>query len=329
LMQADLRTLVERAGGELVKDRCACPIHGGDNPNGFAVFRGEDGRDMWKCFSRDCGGGDVISFVEVWQYSGYPEKDRFKKACLFLGGDALADPVEMEQLARARHKKAVEERQAAQAKEEARRKELQAEEKHLFYHNQLDDYFRAQWLDRGINESWQNFFSVGGCKEFSISPEHKTSTLTIQIYSVDYEVLNIKHRLLNPLKPTDKYRPERSGLGAFPPFFAFPDTGYDAPVTWVIEGEIKAMVTATITPVAEWQFVGVPGRSQYNSLVENLMGKNVIVVPDPGAEKDAAEFCKAVNGRWLWLPDKIDDMIVEQGYDGSWLLSMEKQARKA
>ena len=321
LQQADLRTLVERAGGELVKDRCPCPIHGGHDATGFSVYH-KDGRDLWQCFSGDCGGGDAIRFVEVWQ------QKTFKQACLFLGGDALADPVEMEQLARARHKKAVAEREAAQAKEDARRKELQAEEKHLFYHNQMDDYFIQQWLDRGIDKTWQNFYSVGGCKEFSISPEYKTPTLTIPIYNVSYEVLNIKHRLLNPLNPKDKYRPERSGLGAFPPFLAFPDAGFNAPVTWVIEGEIKAMVTATITPVAEWQFIGVPGRSQYKSLIEQLKGKDVIVVPDPGAEKDAAEFCRAVGGRWLGLPDKIDDMIIEQDYDGSWLAGMEKQARK-
>jgi hypothetical protein len=321
LARSDLRALVERAGGQLKKDRCPCPIHGGHEPTGFSVYH-KDGRDLWQCFSGDCGGGDAIRFVEVWQ------QKTFKQACLFLGGDILADPIEMEQLARHRHAKAVEERKAAEAREEARRKELQAEEKHLFYHNQLNDYFIDQWDQRGINTMWQGFFYVGGCADFSINAEWKTPTLTIPIFNKNYEVLNIKHRLLNPQNPKDKYRPERSGLGSFPSFMAFPDRGYDGSITWVIEGEIKAMVTATITPNSEWQFIGVPGRSQYKAIAESLKGKNVIVVPDPGAEKDAAQFCKAVNGRWLTLPQKIDDMIVEQGFDGSWLLSMEKQARR-
>lgn len=318
---SDLSALVERAGGELVKGRCACPIHGGHDKTGFAVYQNDE-LDLWRCFSGECGGGDVISFVMAWQGMD------FKRACLFLGGEIASDPQEMERLAKERHAKAVAERVAAQAKEEARRKELQAEQKHLYYHRHMTDFFIEQWLRRGIDESWQGFYSVGGCEDFIVNENWHTPTLTIPIYGADYEVLNIKHRLLNPQNPKDKYRPERSGLGAFPPFLAFPDKGYEGEITFVIEGEIKAMVTATITPDSEWQFIGVPGRTQYNNLVDKLFGKNVIVIPDPNAEKDAAQFCKAVGGRWLSLPDKIDDLIVKHEYDGQWLKELEKQARR-
>lgn len=317
----DLETLVERAGGVLKNGRCACPLHGGDNPNGFSVFE-KDGRQYWKCFTRDCGGGDIIDFVMTWQ------NKNFKQACLFLGGDVLADPVEMERMARERHTKAVIDREAAQQREDARRRELQAEQKHLYYHQHMSDYFIEQWINRGLDESWQGFFSLGGCDDFIINECWHTPTLTIPIFDVNYDVLNIKHRLLKPQNPKDKYRPEKSGLGAFPPLLAFPDKGYDGETTFVVEGEIKAMVTASIAPDSEWQFIGVPGRSQYNGLIDKLFGKNVIVVPDPGAEQDAAKFCKAVKGRWLALPDKIDDIIVSQELDGSWLKNMERQARR-
>lgn len=321
IQQADLRALVGRAGGELIKDRCACPIHGGHDKNSFAVYE-KDGRDFWQCFSGDCGGGDVIAFVMAWQ-----NKD-FKQACLFLGGNIHLDPMEMERLARERHAKAVQEREAAQAKEEARRKELQAEQKHLYYHQHLNEFFIDEWLKRGIDECYQGLWYLGGCADFIINDGWHTPTLTIPIMNTTYEVLNIKHRLLKPQNPKDKYRPERSGLGAFPALLAYPDKGYEGSITWVLEGEIKAMVTATITPDSEWQFIGVPGRSQYKSLVDKLFGKNVIVVPDPGAEKDAAEFCKSVKGRWLSLPDKIDDLIVNHQYDADWLKLMETQARR-
>lgn len=321
LAKTDLRELVARAGGELVKDRSHCPIHGGHDKTGFSVYN-KDGRDLWMCFSGDCGGGDAIRFVEVWQNKS------FKDACSFLGGETMLDPVEMERLARERHDKAVKEREAAEAKEEARRKELQAEQRHLYYHSQLNDFFVSEWLNRGIDESWQGFFCVGGCDDFVINADWHTPTLTIPIYDEHYEVLNIKHRLLKPQNPKDKYRPDRPGLGAFPPFIAFPDKGYNAELYFVIEGEIKAMVTATITPDSEWQFIGVPGRSQYKGLVDKLKGKNVVVIPDPGAEKDAAEFCRSVGGRWLSLPEKVDDLIVAQGYDGQWLQTIERQARR-
>lgn len=322
LRKTNLSDLVARAGGgEIRKGHCPCPLHGGDNPTGFSIFE-KDGREFWKCWTRDCGSGDVIDFVMVWQ------EKTFKEACEFLGGGTLSDPVEMEKLARERHAAAVLEREAAQQREDARRKELQAEQKHLAYHQSMNDFFINQWVQRGIDESWQGFFSVGACEDFVINDGWHTPTLTIPIYGIDYQVLNIKHRLLNPQNPKDKYRPEKSGLGAFPPFIAFPDKGFDGSVTFVIEGEIKAMVTATVTPDSEWQFIGVPGRSQYKPLIKKLTGKNVVVIPDPGAEKDAAEFCKTVNGRWLALPDKVDDMIVTHGFDGQWLRTLERQARR-
>ena len=321
IQKSDLTVFVERAGGQLHKGHCACPLHGGDNPTGFSVFE-KDGRQYWKCWTRGCGAGDVIDFIMVWQ--GFD----FKRACEFLGGNTLADPVEMERLARERHERAVEEHRRTEQQMEARRKELQAEQKHLYYHNHMTDFYISEWVKRGIDESWQGFFSLGACDDFVINGDWHTPTLTIPVFDSNYEVLNIKHRLLNPQNPKDKYRPERSGLGAFPPLLAFPDKGYNGAVTWVIEGEIKAMVTATITPDSEWQYIGVPGRSQYKGLIKELFGKNVIVVPDPGAEKDAGEFCRAVNGRWLHLPDKIDDLIVSQELDGQWLRMMERQARR-
>jgi hypothetical protein len=321
LQKANLEELVARAGGEVVKGRSICPIHGGHDKSGFAIYK-KDGRELWQCFSGSCGGGDAIRFVEVWQDKS------FKDACEFLGGGLMEDPITMERLARERHAKAVQEREEAQAKEEARRREMQAEQKHLFYHESMTDYYVQQWLNRGLNESWQGFYSVGACTDFIINDGWHTPTLTIPIYSVGYEVLNIKHRLLNPQNPKDKYRPEKSGLGPFPPLIAFPDKGYDGTITWVIEGEIKAMVTGSITPDSDWQYIGVPGRTQYKGLVDKLQGKNVVVVPDPGAEKDAAEFCMSVKGRWLPLPQKIDDMIIAHGFDGDWLRSMEKQARR-
>ncbi|MDQ8200693.1 DnaB-like helicase C-terminal domain-containing protein [Pelagicoccus enzymogenes] len=41
--------------------RACCPIHGGDNKQGFSVT--SDGQ-TWKCFTGDCGSGDIFDFVE-------------------------------------------------------------------------------------------------------------------------------------------------------------------------------------------------------------------------------------------------------------------------
>ena len=325
IRNADLRQLVERAGGNPDGHGMGvCPLHGGQSENGFSIFH-KDGRDYWKCWSGDCGAGDAISFVQKWQGLG------FKEACAFLGGDIVSDPVAMEVSAKARLEKAKIEHEETRLKVEARRIELQAAQLHLEYHNKMKQWGIDAWLARGIDESYQGLWSLGSCDDKTImykGIEYHTPTLTIPIMAQDFSVLNIKHRLLNPPKEKDKYRPEREGLGAFPPFLAYPELGFDGAVIWVIEGEIKTMVTATITPDSRWQFIGVPGKSQFGKLTPELAGKNVIVVPDPGGEAEAAQFCKSIHGRFIRLPDKIDDMINANGYDADWLKSIEKQTRR-
>ena len=66
LSKTDLFDLVQRAGGEIGRDgRCACPIHGGKDGNAFHVYS-DVGKQKWKCFSGDCGGGDALDFVQKW-----------------------------------------------------------------------------------------------------------------------------------------------------------------------------------------------------------------------------------------------------------------------
>lgn len=321
----DLVAFAERAGAKFRKMgreyRSHCPIHGGQNPTGFVVWD-DGGKQRWKCYTDSCGFGDLLDFIQMWQ------KKTFKDAVQFLGGDTFFDPEEMRRLADERHQRAVREREAAQKVEDARRKELQAEEKHLFYHNNMTQYFVDEWIKRGLDECWQGYWSLGGCPDFVVNGDWHTPTLTIPIVDEHYEVLNIKHRLLNPPKPGDKYRPEKTGLGKFPYFLSFPELGYGGDVVWVVEGEVKSMVSASITPDSGWQYIGVPGMSQYGGLTEKLFGKNVVVVADPNAEKEAGEFCKKVNGRFVELPEKIDDLIVAHGYDGDWLRGIERQARR-
>lgn len=45
-----------------------CPVHGGDNPSAFVVDRH---RDLWHCFTRCQGGGDLIELVRRLEGIGY------------------------------------------------------------------------------------------------------------------------------------------------------------------------------------------------------------------------------------------------------------------
>ncbi len=80
---------------------------------------------------------------------------------------------------------------------------------------------------------------------------------------------------------------------------------------------------------AGWQFVGVTNQHGFDKLETDLFkGKKVIVVPDPGFEQKAWSFAKRTGARFLMTPDKIDDLINANGYDGDWLAAMSKQARR-
>jgi hypothetical protein len=323
LSKTDLTDLVEKAGGVVKKNRCACPIHGGHDITGFSIYN-DNGRQHWKCFSGDCGGGDAIDFVMVWR--GYD----FKRACEFLGGDVQADPHEMKRLADERVAKAKAEYEDKQRRFEAARRELQVAERHLVYHQTMGEWARKMWIGRGLDEGMQDFWTLGACEDFVINGDYHTPTLTIPIIGEESNLLNIKHRLVNPQKENDKYRPEKHGLGPFPPFLAIPQMGYDGGMIIVTEGEIKAMVTWASLSEGDIQVIGVPGRSQFKSIAGHLgKQKNVVVIPDPGAEKEALEFARLVNGRYLPTPAKIDDYIIQTNMSANSLYSLLKYARRA
>jgi hypothetical protein len=323
IQSANLRQLVEQAGGEVDNHgRCACPLHGGQNTNAFSVFR-KDGKDYWKCHSGDCGGGDVIDFVRVWQGMN------FKDACAFLHGDVISDPIALEKSAAERLEKAKAEHEETRLKVEARRHELQAAQKHLLYHEQRKQWARDMWTGRGLDEGLQDFFTLGACENFSISADYSTPTLTIPILDEDRLLLNIKHRLIKPLKANDKYRPETSGLGAFPPLLAIPEMGYDGDLIIVVEGEIKAMVTWARLDVSDYQVIGVSGKNSFMRVADQLAGKKVLVIPDPQGEKEAYQLARKVSGRVLEVPNKIDDFLIATNMTSDNFYSLIRQARKA
>ena len=323
LLKTDLFELVRLAGGSPDNHgRCACPIHGGETPTNFHVYT-NNGKQVWKCFSGDCGGGDALDFVQKWR--GWD----FKRAYEFLGGEQQADPQEMKRLADDRHEKARLELEDKQRRMEAARRELQVAERHLLYHNTMQTWARDMWIGRGLDEGLQGFFTLGACDDFIINGDYHTPTLTIPILDEQRNLLNIKHRLVNPQKPSDKYRPETSGLGAFPPLLAIPEMGYDGEMVVVVEGEIKAMVTWARLSVPDIQVIGVAGKNSFIKISQNLQGKKVVVIPDPQGEKEAIELAQAVHGRILNVPAKIDDYLNETDTPSNTFYSMLRQARRA
>ncbi len=51
-----------------------CPVHHGDNPQAFVVDRP---KNLWHCFTRCGGGGDVVKLVQRMDHCNYPEVARY------------------------------------------------------------------------------------------------------------------------------------------------------------------------------------------------------------------------------------------------------------
>lgn len=346
LAKSDLLAYVQRAGGELKgggsRYSCACPLHGGENPTAFSLYF-KDGRWLWNCFTGDCGGGDAIRFVEKWQRFTESERDGkrlsvFQQACEWINGGGIEDAEGMKVSAEQRLEQARIELEAAKEREEARRRELQVAEKHLYYHKTMSEWMREKWRDAGVDDGMQDFWTLGGCDDFPYRYEdvfYHSPTLTIPIFDEYMELLTIQHRLLNPKNPHDKYRPEKTGLHAHP-FLAMPTLGYDGDYVLVMEGSKKAMVSWSKMKGAS-QAIGVPSQEGYKALVETLrpVGKRVVVIPDPNSERNKNSLAKAyylakeVGGKFLQTPMQIDDYILASGMDSNMFYRMVRQARRA
>ena len=326
LSGADLRTLAEQAGCEFTRSgHSTCPLHNGTNAQQFHVWTGTDGRQMWTCFG-DCGeSGDAIDFVMKWR------RLDFRGAVEFLGGSREIDPAEMIAAATERAKRAEAALIAHIAEAQAALADLQHAQRHLAYYEEMKTLNRRQlWRDRGVRDDIQDWLYLGYHDQFRAETKTGTlitNTLTIPIFGKGRELLNIRHRLLNAIDG-DKYRPERTGLG-LPPLLFDPDLGYDAErIVW-IEGEIKAIVTGQTLDTPGVQVAGVAGISNWKQCVDCAQGKRNWVIFDPGAEKHAIEFAKAIGGRVVFLPGKIDDMINAASLNREWVIGILKSARKA
>lgn len=306
----DLVTLAERAGAKFYRAngemRSACPIHKGHNATGFAVYE-QDGKQYWRCFSGDCGGGDVIDFAMKYHNCD------FRRACEILGGDARPDPEAVRQAATERAERAARDLEEQIARAQDALTELRKAQAWVAYHETLeqDERARSLWRARGVPDDWQNYWQLGYCNSFPVATKAgrlTTSTLTIPIFGLGWEALTIRHRLLSPPTPDDKYRPDRPGLSSHP-FLCDPDKGLNSQRILIVEGEIKSMVTYLTLDDVDLQVIGIPGKTQFGKIADQLKGHDVIICFDPDADLEANTAAKQVNGRVIRMTMKIDDAI--------------------
>lgn len=332
-LRSNLLEWAEKAGAHFHKAghewRSACPLHGGNNNDAFAIYS-ERGEQKWKCFTGPCGQGDIYDFISRWQNCDLPEAYRM------LGGEEQPDPQAIARAAAEQARRAEIALQEQIEKAQRALDELQRARKWLAYHAELtgNEQARRLWAERGIPQDWQDFWELGYCKDFAISAGdglHHTPTLAIPIKDCEWNVVNVRHRLLNPLKPGDKYRPDRPGLPAMP-FMAHPGVALNADRILIVEGEIKSMVTYRTLYTGEDktpQVIGIPGKTQFKNIAASLQGHDVWICLDPDAGQEAQEAARMIGGKIITLPMKIDDAILAGELDRNALAWRMATARKA
>lgn len=218
---------------------------------------------------------------------------------------------------------------------------LRKEQAWIRYHDFLTEAVREIYRIRGIPDFWIDYLGLGynperGYRsrgEYYISP-----ALTIPVFEPGSRlVVNIKNRLLKPVDPGDKYRPEIAGLPAAL-YVADPDLKLEGRCI-LVEGEFKAIVTYITLDLPGTVVVGVPSKSPEIDMLKKLDACDPVIIcldPDayrmqPGHQKTAVErMLPAFKGRArvMRLPDKIDDMINARYLDTKSLRRAVDGARK-
>lgn len=330
-MKVDLVDWADRAGARLKKNgrewRGCCPLHGGDNPNGFAIY---DNDSRWTCFTGDCGSGDALGFIMKLKRVGLIE------AIDIVTGGKPIPPDEVVRL-QAEHAERV--ARELQEKIEAATKalaEIRETQIWMKYHEQLlqSGVGRAWWERRGIPEWWQQYWQLGyeTDRRIWIGRELHTPTATIPIFGTEWMVQNIKHRLIGGADvEAGKYRYEYADLGA-PVYLCDPDNK-DLNTVVVVEGEIKAMVTYVTMDNPGWQVIGIPGKNTPIDAIKQYTADatDVFICCDPDTGKmneGLAHELGAGRCRIVETPMKIDDYILECGIGKDKLKTLFNQSRR-
>jgi DNA primase len=289
--------------------RGRCPIHKGENETAFVIY--DDGeKQRYKCWTHDeCGSGDIIDFVMRIECVD------MRRAIEILGGDPFVSTEEIQHAAAERVKRAELWEAKKRAEHEQALSELHQARTWEAYYNYAKEHEEVQsiWAKRGIPIDWQEFWQLGACPKFAYKSKDKlyySPTLTIPIFDDEHtDPINIRHRLLQPIDPGDKYRPERPHLGATP-FMANLYHNKTTSRVLVVEGEIKAAVTYIwLDMQSEFQVFGIPGKKAFQSLVPQLQGRDVWLCFDPDAKEQTVAAAKQVKGRIVPITMKIDDAL--------------------
>jgi DNA primase len=176
------------------------------------------------------------------------------------------------------------------------------------YHHQMTD--RSYWYRQGLSDATIDAYQLGWSPRCPTYQQSPSWTIPVRFRS---KLLNIRHRLIKPPAPGDKYRPEMGGVGNAIFNADLFDQADRNPTVLVVEGEIKSMALTQ----RGFPAIGVPGASSFKESWGRWFAPftEVLVVFDPGAAAQARRAAAMIGdkAKVATLPVKPDDFFVVRG----------------
>ena len=271
------------------------PHKNGEFPDRFRLFLNASGKNKIMGWCRHCG--------YVW----FPDNDK---------------PVSKEEFERWRREQVIREEER-KAEAERAIALLKSERVWEYYHANVVKYEFAQatLASWGIAQEHADAWKLGFIPDYTVhskqNGEYHSPAITIPLWQPDWELRNVKVRVLNPKSSADRYR-KLYKTGDDGAFWTNPMLKTD--VCLMVEGEKKAMVGYAHVPEGV-QVVGLPSKTpSKTTLAQFASFKKIYLCLDPDARQDGS-INKAVQelGKFrtyvINLPGKVDDMIVHNSLD--------------
>lgn len=301
------------------------------------------GNDEWSAACPKCGGGgnrhDKSDRLRLFAPGGGSGGRVWCRRCgYFEWADAdestPPDPVRIKEAQELRQELA----QQEAARLRARIEELRTASYWQGYHDAMLDEQRGMWRREGISDSLQDYFRLGFVPERTFSNGAETflsSAMTIPIFDVGWQAVNVQYRIINPPPNVGKYR-FTHGLPA-PLYLTDPDNEPSGP-TLLVEGAKKGIILYAHLG-HKFTVVAVPSKSPGQKLVERLSNCDpVYIALDPdayvagkGAKPAANRLVSMLKGRAriVKLPVKPDDLFTKFGGTAAEFLGFMKLAATA
>ena len=305
---ANLPDLTFRGSGEW---SAACPQCGGYNPGRHDVS------DRFRLFDKDNKGN-----ARVW----------CRSCGFFEWADQDGEKPNADEIERTNQERA---RLANQDRERVAQKinDLRREAYWRGWHDAMGEQHRRLWRQQGISDKAQDYFQLGYVERrrfFNGAEPFYTPAMTIPIFEVGWEAVNIQYRLMEPPGGVGKYR-FTGGLPA-PLFITNPYSDPEGP-TLLVEGAKKAMVTFEMLDLC---IVAMPSKMSPAGLFKQIDKCDpVYVALDPDAYDEGRGSAAARAGkllgdraRYVRLPVKPDDFFTQHGGTKDQFMSYVRQATR-